>query len=149
MLKRLVVAMLAAGIIAAGEVPTVDAQQPPKHHSLDTKAARSQLREAIAGMTDLDASKIEVHTTNTIIRVRLVNTPYNRGPASERARLASTIAALIAQRAKNESAFEGVVVFHIEFVKRRAWSTKTVDIMEFRKGEDGAFAQHRTRSGFN
>ena len=149
MFMRLVVATLAAGIILAGEVPTVDAQQPPKQHSLDTKAARSQLREAIAGVMDLDASLIEVHKTNTIIRVRLVNTPYNRGPASERARLASAIAALFAQRAKSEFAFDGVVIFHIEFVKRRAWSTRTVDIMEFRKGEDGAFAQHRTRSGFN
>ena len=77
MLKRRIVAALAIGIVAVGDVPTVEAQQSSKQHILANGAARSQLRDAIARMTDLQSNEIEIHTTNTIIRVRNVNTPYN------------------------------------------------------------------------
>ena len=80
MLKRLIFAVLATGMIAVGEVPTVDAQQASKQDALTTEAARPQLRDAIARMTDLNSNAIEIHTTNTLVRVRLVNTPYNGGP---------------------------------------------------------------------
>ena len=115
MLKRLIVAALAIGIVAVGDVPTVEAQQSSKQHSLANGATLSQLRDAIARMTDL-------HVRN----------------------LASTIAALLAQKAKNDPALEEVVVFHIEFLKRGAWFAKTLDTMEFRKGQDGSFTHHRT-----
>ena len=106
MLKRLIFAVLATGMIAVGEVPTVDAQQASKQHALTTEAARPQLRDAIARMTDLNSNAIEIHTTNTLVRVRLVNTLYNGDRPSDREYLASTIAALLAQKAKNDPALE-------------------------------------------
>ena len=60
MLKRLIVAALAIGIVAVGDVPTVEAQQSSKQHSLANGATLSQLRDAIARMTDLQ-SEFGVH----------------------------------------------------------------------------------------
>src|SRR5271166_3847675 len=86
------------------------------------------------------ASKLTAfQATNSLIRVLLVNTAYNNHPASERDYVASTIAALLAKEAETDPAFKQVVSLHVEFVKHGLWFTKTVDIVEFRKGADGAF----------
>ncbi len=144
MLKRLAVAALAAGIVLAAQMPTVVAQESTTHQQLSSPAAQAQLAAKFATMTALDHSEIKVHATHSVIHVLLVNTAYNNHPASERDYVASTIAALVAKEAETNPAFERVVSLHVEFVKHGLLFTKTVDIVEFRKGADGAFKRHQT-----
>jgi hypothetical protein len=144
LLKRLMAATLASGCILAGEAPAAVAQQPAKQHALSTASAQTQFRDQIARMTSLNPNEIEVHATNTMIRVVLVNTAYNGDRPSDREYLASTISALANKNAETDPAFKPVVVLHIEFLKRGHWFTKTVDAVEFRRGADGAFARHQT-----
>ena len=77
MLKRRIVAALAIGIVAVGMFPQLEPNNRRNNRFLANGAARSQLRDAIARMTDLQSNEIEIDTTNTIIRGRYVNTPYN------------------------------------------------------------------------
>ncbi len=81
MLKRLISATFAAGFIVAAEAPAATAQQPVKQHALSAASLQAQLRDEIARMTSLSPTEIEVHATQTIIRVMLVNTGYNDDPA--------------------------------------------------------------------
>ena len=98
MLKRFVGAALAASLVLTGAAPPAIAQTPQSQHALTSAAARTQLRDEIARMADLSPKEIEVHATNTAVRVVLVNTDYNHnlpsGPA-DREYLASNIAALM------------------------------------------------------
>jgi hypothetical protein len=144
MLKRLMAATLAVGFIVAGEAPASIAQEPAKQHQPSSEAVRTQFAAKIATMTGLDHSEIKVHATNSVIRVLLVNTDYNHHPASEREYVASTIAALVTKEAEKNPAFERVVSLHVEFVKHGLWFTKTVGIVEFRKGADGTLKRHQT-----
>jgi hypothetical protein len=142
MVKRLVAAMLAAGIVVAGPAPAVIAQTPAQHAI--SAPLRAQLRDEIARMTSLDPNKIEVHATKAVIRVVLVNTVYNGDPSSEREYLASTIAGLVWKNAKTDSRYKPVAVLLVDFVKRGHWRTKTVESVEFRRAADGTFARHKT-----
>ena len=87
-LKRLLVAMVAAGVVIAGPTPVTLAQTPAPQHAVLARL-RTQLRDEIARMTNLSPIEIEVHATNAVIRVLLVNTVYNADPSSEREYLAS------------------------------------------------------------
>ena len=144
LLKRLIVVALAAGIVLAGQTPAVIAQESTTHQQVSSPGAGAQFAAKIATMTALDHSEVKVQATNSLIRVLLVNTAYNNHPASERDYVASTIAALLAKEAERDPAFKQVVSLHVEFVKHGLWFTKTVDIVEFRKGADGAFKRHQT-----
>ena len=95
-------------------------------------------------MTSLDPKSVEVHVTVTVVSVRLVNTLYNTGPASDREYLASTVAALIEKDAKADPSLARVVVLHVQFLKRNAWRTKTIDTVEFRRDRAGALIRHGT-----
>jgi hypothetical protein len=70
MLKRLLVAPLAAGLIAVGEAPPVVAQAPAKRQTL-SNAERVQrearLHEQIARITSLSPNEIEVHASKAMI----------------------------------------------------------------------------------
>ncbi len=144
MSKLLLVALIAIGAVLA-VIPSISiAQQPPKQHNLTTDAAERQLKDAIARMTSLNPKEIEIYTTSTMLRVRLVNTVYNNDPASDREYLASTISALVAKTAGDEPSLQRFLVLHVEFAKQQHWLTKTVDMVEFRKEADGTFAKHRT-----
>jgi hypothetical protein len=81
--KRLLATMIAVGLIAAAEAPGGLAQAPAKQHALSTAAGRSQLRDEIARMTSLSPDEIDIHATNAMLRVVLVNTVYNNDPASD------------------------------------------------------------------
>jgi hypothetical protein len=144
MLKRLLATMIAAGLIAAGEAPAALAQEPAKQHALSTAAGRSQLRDEIARMTSLSPNEIEIHATNAMLRVVLINTVYNTDPASDREYLASTISALVNKNAASDPRYKAFFVLHVEFANRGRLSTRPVDRMEFRRGADGAFVRHRT-----
>jgi hypothetical protein len=74
--------MTAMGLIVAAGAPAAVAQAPAKQHALSTAAGRSQLRDEIARMTSLSPDEIDVHVTNAMLRVVLVNTVYNNDPAS-------------------------------------------------------------------
>jgi hypothetical protein len=144
MSNRLLIAMIAIGVSLAGILSTSVAQEPPKQHHLTTEATEKQLKDAIARMTNLNPKEIEIYTTRSMLRVRLVNTIYNNDPASDREYLASTISALFTKTAGSEPSLQRFLVLHVEFVKREHWLTKTVDTVEFRKEADGTFAKHRT-----
>jgi hypothetical protein len=146
MLRRFLAATLAVGIAVTGAAPAVIAQEASKLHTLSTASARAHLRDEIARMADLSPKEIEVHATNTIVRVVLVNTNYNHdvpsGPA-DREYLASNIAALMNKNAEKDPGLKPILVLHVEFVKHGLWS-KTVDAIEFRRQADGKFARHHT-----
>jgi hypothetical protein len=143
MLKRVLVLMLAAGFIVAGGPRAAVAQEPAKQHALSTTSARTQLRHEIARTTKLRLKEIEVHTTNAMIQVVLVNSPYNAERASDREYLASTILALMKNSTANDPGFKPIVVIHVDFVRRGQWFTQTVDTIEFRREAGGAFARHQ------
>jgi hypothetical protein len=146
MLKRFLAATLAVGLALTGAAPAVIAQEPAKLHTLSTAAARAQLRDEIARMADLSPKVIEVHATNTTVRVVLVNTVYNhRLPSApaDREYLASNIAALLNKNAEKDPGLKLILALHVEFVKHGLWS-KTIDAIEFRRQADGKFARHRT-----
>ncbi len=146
MLKRFLAATLAVGVVLTEAAPAAIAQEPAKLHTLSTASARAQLSDEIARMADLSPKEIEVHATNTIIRVVLVNTDYNRdlpsGPA-DREYLASNIAALMNKNAAKDPGLKPILVLHVEFVKHGLWS-KTIDAIEFRRQADGKFTRHQT-----
>ena len=144
MRNHLTVAAFAVGMSFAATTSVLLAQEPPKQHHLTTKAAELQLKDAIARMTSLDPKGIELHATASMLRVLLVNTVYNNDPASDREYLASTISALLAKTAENESSLQRFLVLHVEFVSRARLRAKTVDMIEFRKGTDGKFERHQT-----
>ena len=147
MLKRLLVATLAAGFIAVGEAPPAVAQAPAKQQTLsnaDRVQREARLHEQIARMTSLSPNEIEVHASKAVIRVVLVNTGYNGDRPSEREYLASTIAALVNTNAEKDPAYKAIVAVHVEFVKHGRWLKKTIDTVEFRRGADGAFGRHQT-----
>jgi hypothetical protein len=101
-LKRLLLATtLAAGFAMARESSVALAQQPAKHHA-STTSGWAQLRDQIARMTSLSPKEVEVHATNAMIRVVLVNTAYNGDRPSDREHLASTISALVNKNAEKE-----------------------------------------------
>ena len=95
-------------------------------------------------MTSLDPRQIEIRTTNAVVLVQLVSTLYNTGPASDRDYLASTIAALLERNSKADPRLARVLALHVQFLKRGAWFTRTVDTSEFRRNESGAFVRHGT-----
>jgi hypothetical protein len=142
MSKRILSAMLAVALVAAGGAPAAIAQPPAQQHA--TTPSQAQLRDAIARLTSLSPKEIRVHVTSAMIRVELVNTGYNEDPPSGREYLASTIAALVNANTEKDARLKPIVVLHVEFVKKGRWSTKVIDTVEFRKGADGAFAGHRT-----
>ncbi len=144
MIRYLIVAVLCGGVIAAGAGSEVIAQAPANQHALSTVSLQAQLKDEIARMTSLSPNDIQVHATNAMIRVVLVNTGYNDDPPTARQYLASTVSALVNKNAEKDSRFKPVVVLHVEFVKRRHGFTKFVETMEFRKGADGSFARHQT-----
>jgi hypothetical protein len=146
MLKRFLAATFAAGLVLTGAASPAIAQTPQGQHALTSAAARTQLRDEIAHMSDLSPKEIEVHATNTAVRVVLVNTDYNHnlpsGP-SYREYLASNIAALMNKNAEKDPGLKPILVLHVEFVKHGLWS-KTIDAIEFRRQADGKFARHQT-----
>jgi len=142
MLTRLLVAMMAAGVVIAGPIPATLAQTPPQRAVL--APLRMQLRDEIARMTSLRPNEIEVHTTHAVIRVVLINTVYNADPSSEREYLASTISALVRKNAETDPRYKPVAVLLVDFVKRGHWYTKTVESIEFRREANGTFARHTT-----
>ncbi len=144
MTKRLIAATLCAGFIVAGGAPAAIAQAPAKQHVPSMAAFQAQLKDEIARMTSLSPNEIEVHATNAMIRVVLVNTGYNDDPPPHREYLASTISALVNKNAEKDSQFKPIVVLHVEFVKRQLGFTKFVDTVEFRREADGSFARHQT-----
>jgi hypothetical protein len=143
MLKCLLAAMMAAGIVVAGPAPAVIAQTPAQQHAMSA-SLRTQLRDEIARMTSLDPNEIEVHVTNVVIRVVLVNTAYNGDPSSEREYLASTISGLVRKNAETDPRYRPVAVLLVDFVKRGHWRTRTVESVEFRREAGGTFARHKT-----
>ena len=143
MLKRLLVAMMAAGVVIAGPSPATLAQTPAQQHAV-LAPLRTQLRDEIARMTSLSPIEIEVHATNAVIRVVLVNKVYNADPSSEREYLASTISALVRKNAETDPRYKQVAVLLIDFVKRGHWYTKTIELIEFRREANGTFARHTT-----
>jgi hypothetical protein len=146
MLKRVLVATFAVGIVLTGAAPAVVAREQAKQHTLSAASARAQLRNEIARMADLSPKEIEVHATNAMVRIVLVNTGYNRklpsGPA-DREYLASNIAALMSRNAEKDPGLKPILVLHVEFVKQGLWS-KTIDAIEFRRQADGRFVRHTT-----
>ena len=112
MLKRFLAATLAVGVVLTEAAPAAIAQEPAKLHTLSTASARAQLRDEIARMADLSPKEIEVHATNTIVRVVLVNTDYNRdlpsGPA-DREYLTSNIAALMNKNAEKDPGLKPIL----------------------------------------
>ena len=100
-LTRLLMIALIGWSSVGAEIAPVLAQPAAMQHAL-TSEARSQLNRSIASMTSLDPRQIEIRTTNAVVLVRLVNTLYNTGPASDRDYLASTIAALVEKDSKGE-----------------------------------------------
>ena len=143
-LARLLMIALIGWSAVGAEIAPVLAQPPAMQHALTSESARSQLKHSIASMTGLDPRQIEIWTTNAVVLVRLVNTLYNTGPASDRDYLASTIAALLEKDSKGDPRLAQVMALHVQFLKRGAWFTKTVDSVEFRRDQSGAFAHHRT-----
>ena len=95
-------------------------------------------------MTGLSPKEVEVHATNAMIRVVLVNTAYNGDRPSDREHLASTISALVNKNAEKDAGYKPIVVLHVEFVRRGHLFAKTVDAIEFRRQADGGFARHQT-----
>ena len=142
--RPLLAMMTAKGLIVAAEVPAALAQAPAKQHALSTVAGWSQLRDEIARMTSLSPDEIDIHATNAMLRVVLVNTVYNNDPASDREYLASTISALVNKNAASDPRYRAFLVLHVEYGNRGRLSTKIVDSVEFRRGADGAFVRHRT-----
>jgi hypothetical protein len=143
LMRRLLVAMMAAGVVNAGPTPATLAQTPaPQREVLAT--LQMQLREEIAQMTSLRPNEIEVHATRAVIRVMLINTVYNADPSSEREYLASTISALVRKNAETDPRYKPVAVLLVDFVKRGHWYAKTVESIEFRKEANGAFSRHKT-----
>ena len=142
--RHLLAMMTAMGLIVAAEVPAALAQAPAKQHALSTVAGWSQLRDEIARMTSLSPDEIDIHATNAMLRVVLVNTVYNNDPASDREYLASTISALVNKNAASDARYRTLLVLHVEFANRGRLSTKTVDSVEFRRGADGRFGRHPT-----
>ena len=103
MLTRLLAAALTVGFLVTGAAPAAIAQAPAKQHTLSTTSLQAQLKDEIARMTSLSPKEIEVHATNAMIRVVLVNTGYNDDPPPGREYLASTVSALVNKNAEKDS----------------------------------------------
>ena len=106
-MHRLFLIMLALCVAVGGQVTATIAEPSAKHYALTTKAAQLELKRSIASMTSLDPKHIEIRATETVVSVRLVDTLYNSGPASDREYLASTIAALIEKDSRESITCEG------------------------------------------
>lgn len=140
--RFLMIALIGWSAVGGGIAPAV-AQPPAKQHALTSEVAQSQLRRSIAAMTSLDLERIEVRTSNTVVLVRLMNTPYNARSASDREALASTIAALLERDRRQDPQLARVMELHVQFLKRGGWFTRSVDTVEFRREQSGAFVRHR------
>jgi hypothetical protein len=132
--------VLALCIAVAGQTALTVAQPP----TTQPAALQSDLRRSIASMTSLDPKHIEIRATETVVTVRLVNTLYDTGPASDREYLASTIAALISKDSKDNPSLAMVIALHVEFIKRGSVFTKTLDTVEYRRDQTGALTRHKT-----
>ena len=128
---------------SAARIAPALAQPPAKQLALASEAAESQLRRSIAAMTSLDLKQIEVRTHNTVVLVRLIITLYNTRPASDRESLASTIAALLEKHRRQDPQLARVMELHVQFLKRGGGFTRSVDTVEFRREQSGAFVRHR------
>ena len=143
-MHRLFLIMLALCVAVGGQVTATIAEPSAKHYALTTKAAQLELKRSIASMTSLDPKHIEIRATETVVSVRLVDTLYNSGPASDREYLASTIAALIEKDSRENPSLAKVIALHVQFLKRGAWRTKSLDTVEFRRDQTGALTRHGT-----
>jgi hypothetical protein len=143
LIPSLLTALIAWSAVG-GEIAPALAQPPANHYAASDKIAQSQLRSSIASMTGLDPKSVEIHATSVVVSVRLINTLYNTGPASDREHLASAIAALIEKDSKVDPSLAKVVALHVQFLKRSAWRAKTIDTVEFRRDQAGALRRHRT-----
>ena len=140
--RFLMIALIGWSAVGGGIALAV-AQSPAKQHALTSGAAQSQLRRSIAAMASLDVEQIEVRTSNTVMLVRLMNTPYNSKSASDRESLASTIAALLERDRRQDPQLARVMELHVQFLKRDGWFKRSVDTVEFRRDQSGAFVRHR------
>jgi hypothetical protein len=140
--RFLLIALIGWSAVGSGIAPVV-AQPLANQHALTSEAAQSQLRRSIAAMTSLDLERIEVRTSNTVVLVRLMNTPYNTRAASDRESLASTIAALLERDRRQDPELARVMELHVQFLKRGGWFTRSIDTVEFRREQSGAFVRHR------
>ena len=125
-----------------GEIAPALAQPPAKQHALTSEAAKSQVARSIAATTSLDLKRIEVRTHNTVVLVRLINTPYNTRTPSDRESLASTIAALLEKRGRQDPQLASITELHVQFLKLGGWFTRSVDTVEFRREQSGAFVRN-------
>ena len=57
--------------------------------------------------------------------------------------MASTVAKLFEKERREDPQFARVAELHVQFLKRGKWFTRSVDTVEFRRQQSGAFVRHR------
>ncbi len=111
----------------------------------DTEQAKRQaavfstLQEAAAAATGYKKTSIEVKSTAHQVTIAVVNSKLNDGSTTERTAEASTIASACAKSIAGKSEFAGVVIIHVDYVKRLGSNSTVVEGIDFNKAPDGSF----------
>ena len=102
------------------------------------------LQEAAAAAGGYKTTSIEVKSTAHQITITVVNSKLNDAANAERSAEASTIASACAKAIAGKSEFAGVVIMHVDYVKRLGNSSTVIQGIDFAKAPDGAFRLHLT-----
>ena len=102
------------------------------------------LQEAAAAATGYKKTSIKVKSTAHQVTIAVVNSKLNDGSTTERTAEASTIASACAKSIAGKSEFAGVVIIHVDYVKRQGSSSTVVEGIDFNKAPDGSFKLHLT-----
>jgi hypothetical protein len=116
----------------------------------DTAQAKRQapvypaLQEAVAAAAGYKKTSIEVKSTAHQVTIAVVNSKLNDGSTAQRTTEASTIASACAKTIAGKSGFAGVVIIHVDYVKRVGNDSTVVEGIDFNRAPDGSFRLHLT-----
>ena len=109
------------------------------------QALLTNIKQSIAGNIGAESRTVEIHVTNRIFTVLLVNSKFNEGTAAGRENEAAAIEPIVSKEIAKTPQFKGIVTIYVQYVRRgTAGRTRVVDSIEFRKNASGAFRHHIT-----
>jgi hypothetical protein len=109
------------------------------------QALLTNIKQSIARTIGAESRTVEIHVTNRIFTVRLVNSKFNEGTPAGRENEAAAVEPIVSKEIAKTPQFKGIVTIYVQYVRRGATGrTRVVDSIEFRKDASGAFRHHIT-----
>lgn len=109
------------------------------------QALLTDVKQSIARVIGAESGTVEIHVTNRIFTVRLVNSKFNEGTPAGRENEAAAIEPIVSKEIASTPQFKGIVTIYVQYVRRgTAGRIRVVDSIEFRKDSSGAFRHHIT-----